>query len=108
MEEKTNEITAVPGLLDLIDVDGSIITADTMSCQKKIVEKIIGSNVDYTIGLKQNQPALYKDTEDYFNAFSSELPMLKTNEKVYGKIEKQEYRLLTDISWLEQRRNRVG
>ena len=61
VEEKTNEITAVPELLDLIDVEGDIVTADAMSCQKKIVEKIIEKKADYAIGLKQNQPALYKD-----------------------------------------------
>lgn len=63
MEEKTNEITAVPELPDLIDVEGSIVTADAMNCQKKIVEKMTDAKADYTIGLKQNQPALYKDCE---------------------------------------------
>ena len=46
VEEKTNEITAVPELLDLIDVKGGIVTADAMSCQKKIVEKIIDKKAD--------------------------------------------------------------
>ena len=50
--KKTHEITAVPELLDLIDVKGDIITADAMSCQKKIVEKIINKKADYAIGLK--------------------------------------------------------
>lgn len=50
MEEKTNEITAVPELLDLIDVEGAVVTADAMSCQKKIVEKITDAGADYTIG----------------------------------------------------------
>ena len=54
VEEKTNEITAVPELLDLIDVEGAVVTADAMGCQKKIVEKITGAQADYTIGLKQN------------------------------------------------------
>ncbi|MFG6348671.1 MAG: ISAs1 family transposase [Lachnospiraceae bacterium] len=108
VEEKTNEITAVHGLLDLIDVDRAIVTADAMSCQKKIVEKITSSNADYTIGLKQNQPALYKDAEDYFNAFSFGLPALETKEKGHGRIEKREYRLLTGISWLEQRTEWCG
>ena len=49
VEEKTNEITAVPELLILIDVEGAIITADAMSCQKKIVKKIIDGKADYTI-----------------------------------------------------------
>ena len=46
---------AVPELLDLIDVEGAVVTADAMSCQKKIVEKITGAKANYTIGLKQNQ-----------------------------------------------------
>ena len=103
VEEKTNEITAVPELLDLIDVEGAVVTADAMSCQKKIVEKITEKNADYIIGLKQNQHALYRDTEDYFNEFQSELPVKITHDKGHGRIEKREYRLLTEISWLEQK-----
>lgn len=108
VEEKTNEITAVPELLDLIDVEGSIVTADAMSCQKKIVEKITNAGADYTIGLKQNQPALYKDCEEYFQAFSSELPTTTTQEKGHGRIEIREYSLLTELSWLEQREEWCG
>jgi predicted transposase YbfD/YdcC len=103
VEEKTNEITAVPELLDLIDVAGDIVTADAMSCQKKIVEKIIDKKADYTIGLKQNQPALYKDTKDYFNEFFSDIPSKTTFDKGHGRMEKREYQLLTDLSWLEQK-----
>ena len=103
VEEKTNEITAVPQLLDLVDVKGEIVTADAMSCQKKIVEKIVEKKADYTIGLKQNQPALYQDTEDYFHEFAEEIPWKITYDKGHGRIEKRVYRLLTDISWLEQK-----
>ena len=65
----------------MIDVKGGIVTADAMSCQKKIVEKIIEKKADYTIGLKQNQPALYKDTGDYFNEFSADIPSKTTLDK---------------------------
>ena len=108
VEEKTNEITAVPELLELIDVKGEIVTADAMSCQKKIVEKIVEKKADYTIGLKQNQPALYQDTEDYFQEFAEEIPSKITYDKGHGRIEKREYRLLTDISWLEQKAEWCG
>ncbi len=103
MEEKTNEITAVPELLDFIDVEGAIVTADAMSCQKKIVEKITDAGTGDTIGLKQNQLALYNDCKEYFEAFSLDLQNKVTLEKGHGRIEKREYCLLTDISWLEQR-----
>lgn len=108
VEEKTNEITAVPELLDMIDVEGAVVTADAMSCQKKIVKKIIDKGADYTIGLKQNQPALYADTDDYFKEFSAELPVKITCDKDHGRIEKREYRLLTDISWLNQKEEWSG
>lgn len=108
VEEKTNEITAVPELLDLIDVEDVIVTADAMSCQKKITEKIIEKKADYVIGLKQNQPALFKDAEDYFNEFSAELPSVCTTEKGHGRIEKREYRLLNDLLWLEQKDEWIG
>ena len=85
VEEKTNEITAVPELLELIDVKGEIVTADAMSCQKKIVEKIV--EADYTIGLKQNQPTLYQDTENYFHEFAEEIPSKITYDKGHGRID---------------------
>ena len=108
VEEKTNEITAVPELLDLIDVKSEIVTADAMSCQKKIIEKIIKKKADYTIGLKQNQPTLYKDTEDYFNEFSADIPSKTTLDKGHGRIEKREYQLLTELSCLEQKDEWMG
>ena len=57
-EEKSNEITAVPELLDSLNIENSIVTADAMSCQKEIVKKIQEGKADYVIGLKGNQPAL--------------------------------------------------
>lgn len=108
VEEKTNEITAVPELLDLIDVKGDIVTADAMSCQKKIVEKIIEKKADYTIGLKQNQPLLYRDTADYFDEFLADISSKVTLDKGHGRIEKREYFLLTDLSWLEQKEEWKG
>ncbi|MCM1525394.1 MAG: ISAs1 family transposase [Ruminococcus sp.] len=77
----------------MIDVKENIVTADAMSCQKKIFEKIIEKKADYKIGLKLNQPALYKDAEDYFNEFSADIPSKTTLNKGHGRIEKREYRL---------------
>ena len=103
VEEKSNEITAVPELLDLMCIEDTIITADSMSCQKKIVQKITDGNADYCIALKENQPNLFNDTEDHFNEFASESDKTITSEKGHGRIEIREYYLTTDIDWLEQR-----
>ena len=66
IEEKFNEITAVPELLEPVNVAGGIVTADVMSCQKSIVQKIPDSEAGYMIGLKGNQPALPEDVSLYF------------------------------------------
>jgi len=103
-DEKTNEITAVPELLDLLDLEGCIVTADAMSCQKDIVEKITEKKADYCIGLKGNQGTLREDVELYFKDFKP-ANTYPTLEKGHGRIEIREYWLETDISWLWQRNN---
>lgn len=108
VEEKSNEITAVPELLDTLNVKGSIVTADAMSCQKAIVQKICKSKADYVIGLKGNQPVLLENVSLYFKEFSHELSPVVTKEKDHGRIEKREYRLLTDLSWLPERQEWEG
>ena len=65
-EEKSNEITAVPELLDILDVKGSTVTADAMSCQRAIAAQIRQGGADYVLALKGNQPALLEDVKFYF------------------------------------------
>ncbi|MDE6516394.1 MAG: ISAs1 family transposase [Acetatifactor sp.] len=107
-EEKSNEITAVPELVDSLNIENSIVTADAMSCQKEIVKKIQEGKADYVIGLKGNQPALLENTALYFEHYAKELPCKITREKDHGRIEKREYRLLTDLSWLEEQEDWTG
>ena len=99
VDEKSNEITAVPALLDLIDVEGSIVTADAMSCQKEITRKICDRQADYVIGLKENQPVLYRDAKLYFEDMSFEAPSFETLEKDHGRLEKRTYFLATARAW---------
>ena len=107
-DEKSNEITAVPELLETLDISGCVITADAMNCQKQTTSKIVEQNADYVLGLKDDQPILRQDTEDYF--FSAlQAPKLypsvshtRTFEKGHGRIEQREYYLVTDIDWLDQ------
>ena len=107
-EEKSNEITAVPELLESLDIKDSIITADAMSCQKEIVKTITRKKADYVITLKRNQPGLLENVALYFDNFEKELPLLSATEKGHGRIEKREYRLLTDLSWLPEQRDWAG
>jgi predicted transposase YbfD/YdcC len=107
-DEKSNEITAVPELLRTINVENSIVTADAMSCQKEIVRTIREEKADYVIALKGNQHALFEDTQLYFQHFAQELPKHETLEKGHGRIEKREYRLLTQLDWLDGRESWAG
>ncbi len=108
LHEKSNEITAVPELLDSLNIENSIVTADAMSYQKEIVKKIMEEGADYVIGLKGNEPDLLEDVSLYFEHYSGELPCFVTRMKDYGRTEKREYRLLTDLSWLTQREDWPG
>ena len=107
VEEKTNEITAVPELLELLDIENTIITADAMSCQKDIVKKISSKGADYVIGLKDNQPTLCRETNDYFVSaldtpqFYPHVSKTETHEKGHGRIETRKYYLCTDPDFLK-------
>ena len=108
-DEKSNEITAVPELLEMLDVAGCIITADAMSCQKEIVEKITEKEADYVLGLKDNQPIFRREVQDYFDAALREpqhYPQIKsvtTTDFGHGRIETRTYYLTTDVEWFEGR-----
>ena len=94
--EKTNEITQVPELLDLLDIKGDIVTADAMSCQKEIVAKIKEKEADYILALKGNQPSMEQEVKEYFDDLAqNQEEKNKTAswtspvEKEHGRIEKR-------------------
>lgn len=108
-EEKSNEITAVPALLEMLSIDGCIVTADAMSCQKEITKKIAEKGADYAIGLKDNQLNLRRDASDYFtDALADprnypEVQFFETQEKGHGRIECRRYYLTNELDWLSGR-----
>lgn len=64
--EKSNEITAIPELLNSLDIRGATVTIDAMGCQTEIAKDIIASQANYVLAVKQNQPSLYEAIEEYF------------------------------------------
>lgn len=64
--EKSNEITAIPKLLELLELNGSIVTLDAMGCQKAIAAQIVDKGADYVLAVKENQPHLHEAIHDYF------------------------------------------
>lgn len=100
--EKSNEITAIPALLDLLDIKGSIITIDAMGCQKAITKKIRHKEADYVIAVKGNQGHLHQSIKDFFEICQSD--KFKNVEHAYheevdsghGRIEVRRY-WITDV-----------
>jgi predicted transposase YbfD/YdcC len=72
VEDKSNEITAIPTLLELLDITGSIITIDAMGTQTEIAKKIIENKGDYVLSLKANNPTLYNQVQKWFEKASSQ------------------------------------
>ena len=101
-DEKSNEITAIPTLLDLLELKRCIVTIDAMGCQKEIAEKIVKAEADYVFGLKGNQTNLHDDVKLYFENMDVTNKTI-TKEKGHGRIETREYFLETDIGWLSQK-----
>lgn len=85
IEEKSNEIVAIPALLETIDCFGSIITIDAMGCQKAITLKIIEKEADYVIALKGNQEALLNVVQTYMQKQKNALSSAKSYEKAHGR-----------------------
>ena len=96
VDEKSNEIPAVPQLLDFIDVQNFTITSDAMNCQKKIVKKIREKNCDYAICLKENQEAIHDDVKLYFETAEKKPEFYSFDKasmlnKDHGRIENRQY-----------------
>lgn len=97
VDEKSNEITAIPLLLKSLELKGAIVTVDAMGCQKEIAEQIHEGVGDYVLALKENQPLLFEAVQKHFvDTHQSEAPTPQvrehtTVEKGHGWIESRQY-----------------
>ncbi len=107
--EKSNEITAIPALLKMLEVAGCIVTIDAMGCQKEIARLIIDKGGDYVLALKENQETLYNHVKLYLEGGRAEhfKGMVKpdfyeTVEKDHGRIETRRHWIVADLDGLRQ------
>ena len=102
VSDKSNEITAIPELLNNINIKGSIITIDSMGCQTKIARIIRKREADYLLALKGNHETLYNDVKLYFDDVEllSGCSYTFTKEKAHNNIETREYWQTNNLSWL--------
>jgi predicted transposase YbfD/YdcC len=104
VEGKSNEITALPELIKILDLAGCIVTIDAMGCQREIVKKIVEKDANYVIAVKKNQPSLYEQIEQLFKqAIKTDGKDLKmsafsSKEVNRGREEIRNYLMLTDVA----------
>lgn len=106
-EEKSNEITAIPALLETLDIEGDVVTLDAMGCQADIAAKIRGKKADYVLALKDNQPTLHDEVARYFDWVERDKPVGERVarwrgplEKGHGRLERREV-LVASADWLD-------
>ena len=107
VNEKSNEIVAIPALLDMMSIEGAVVTIDAMGCQRNIAAKIIEKKADYIVALKGNQGTLREDVEvfaDEQKALKYRDATISTHETVdadHGRIETRNYTVIHDVEWLQ-------
>jgi len=112
--EKSNEIVAIPQLLDMLAIEGAIITIDAMGCQREIAQKIIDKKADYVLALKGNQGSLREDVEVFVaeqKAKGFKDTKISRDETVdgdHGRIETRTTTVIHDIAWLQDRHDWPG
>jgi len=114
VEDKSNEITAIPKLLAVLELNGCIVTIDAMGCQKEIAKNIIEKGGDYILSLKGNQGNLFEDVKQLFdwtlkNNYQEIIKeKYETIEKNHGRIEKRRYWLMNSVADLIDSEKWVG
>ncbi len=111
--EKTNEITAIPELLDHLaetgQLEGALVTIDAMGCQVEIADKIVSHKADFLLALKGNQSTLEAEVSDYFRTAPKDEIVTKTTiEKGHGRIETRIYTASNVVDWMEPEKHYPG
>jgi predicted transposase YbfD/YdcC len=106
--DKSNEIIAIPALLDMLAIEGAVVTIDAMGCQRGIAQKVIEKKADYILALKGNQGTLREDVEVFAaeqkaNGFKdSKISQHQTVDADHGRIETRNYTVLHGVDWLQE------
>ena len=112
--DKANEIVAIPKLLDMLAIEGAVVTIDAMGCQRAIAQKIVDKKADYILALKGNQGSLRQDVELFANeqkASDFKNTTVSRHESVdgdHGRIETRAVTVIHDIDWLQERHQWPG
>ena len=106
---KSNEITAIPLLLERLELAGALVTIDAIGCQSKIAQAILAKRADYLLAVKANWPSLQAEIERYFtDAPAGALDRLETTDGDHGRIEVRHHAVSRDVAWLATDRRHPG
>lgn len=101
VEEKSNEITAIPKLLNALELAGAVVTIDAMGCQREIASRIIEKKADYVLAVKENQPGLLADIKDSFQMLTADA-VAEEVDCGHGRVERRNCSIVADLSLLER------
>jgi predicted transposase YbfD/YdcC len=102
-DAKSNEITAVPKLLAMLSLKGTIVTADALNCQRAIAQQIVDQGGDYVLALKGNQGTLHEDVRTFLDDSARAVTTpVRTVDADHGRIETRTATVSTDIDWLQE------
>jgi predicted transposase YbfD/YdcC len=113
-EAKSNEITAIPRLLELLDLDGATVTIDAEGCQKEIAAKIVAGGGDYVLALKGNQPTMYEEVKLLFDEFIAKgfgdmaYDFFEQTDGDHGRIEIRRAWCTSEVTWFQDRAQWAG
>ena len=104
-DAKSNEITAIPALLDLLDIRGAVVSIDAMGCQKSIATTIVEGGADYLLALKDNHPTAHQEVAAYFAdaVGTTTVHSHTTTDAGHGRVEVRRVHVTTDTAWFEDR-----
>ncbi len=101
VDDKSNEITAIPKLLAALELSGTVVTIDAMGCQTAIAEKIVDRKADYILAVKENQPLLLDDIQDSFRMLAAD-SVAEEIDCGHGRVERRTCAVLGDLSLLDK------
>jgi predicted transposase YbfD/YdcC len=101
VDDKSNEITAIPKLLAALELSGTVVTIDAMGCQRSIAEKIVAKKADYILAVKENQSNLLAEIKDSFQMLAADA-VAEQIDCGHGRVEQRRCSVIADLSLIEK------
>ena len=108
VDGKSNEITAVPKLLEMLALPGMVVTADAMHCQRRLSQQVLDQGADYVLALKGNQGSLNDDVRLFLDDSATAVAEASQTNKGHGRIETRTASISSDVAWLQERHQWPG